>query len=77
MSFAGFFFVFKKKRTQKNFTFPSGFLCNFLLLRERQKKPFVSPTFLHAPFLENEEKTSGKKYTGMFSYQIEAHIPKN
>ena len=29
-----------------------------LLLREKQKKPFVSPTFFQTLFLENKEKTS-------------------
>ena len=32
-----------------------------LLLREKQKKPFVSPTFFATLFLENEEKAKKAK----------------
>ena len=50
---------------EKMLSFLAAFF-EFFLLREKQKKPFVSPTF----FCEAE------KYTEMFSYQFEAHIPK-
>ena len=65
----------------KNIQFTSSFLCRSLL-RGKQKKPFVSPRFLHTLFLENEEKTSKKKNINnnnnkeMFSYPFVAHMPK-
>ena len=45
---------------QKMLTFLAAFFA-VLLLREKQKKPFVSQCFLHTLYLENEKKTSGKK----------------
>ena len=49
-----------------------------LLLREKQKKPFVSPTFLRVLCLQDEEKTSKKihSYKHFPINNIEAHIPK-
>ena len=61
---------------QKILSFLAAFFA-VLLLREKQKKPFVSPTFLYMLFLENEEKTSKKKkHRDVFSYPSVAHMPK-
>ena len=53
---------------QKTFSLLAAFFA-FVLLREKQKKPFVStkepfcfPNVLHTLFLENEEKTSEKNF---------------
>ena len=44
-----------------------------LLLREKQKKPFVSPTFLHTLLLENEEKTREKIQRNVFLSICSSH----
>ena len=37
-----------------------------LFLREKQKKPFVSPMFLYTLHLDNEEKTSKQIHRNVF-----------
>ena len=62
---------------QKTLTFLVAFFA-VLLLREEQKKPFVSVynIFLHTLCFENKKKTNKKKCREMFFYQFVAHMQK-
>ena len=46
-----------------------------LLLREKQKKPFVSPTFF-ANVISQKQRENEQKEREMFSYSFIAHMPK-
>ena len=68
----------------KNVKFTSCFLCcSFVKGETKEAFCFDKRTllflqcFLHTLFLENEQKTSEKKYREMFSYPFVAHLSKN
>ena len=46
-----------------------------LLLREKQKKPFVSATFFCIRYVSKTKRKPAEKHTKTISYQIEAHMP--
>ena len=70
------FSLFSRNNVSKKHCFLAAFFA-ILLLREKQKKRFVSPTFFACYFLKIKRKpVETKKCTEMFSYHFLAHIPK-
>ena len=53
----------------------SRFLAAFFVEGETKEIFCVLLRFLYRLFLENEKKTSGKKYRDVYSYQFVAHMP--
>ena len=47
-----------------------------LLLREKQKNPFVSPTFFANVISRKRRENKQQKYREMFSYPFVAHMSK-